>query len=191
MRHMTRGSVKMAVVVVVAMLIAGGAGVLVTKHGLLKAGAQASDGSSQAAKAQDAKSNGAANEHVTGQKSGENASSASHGAAEGTVVDLGEFLLNVDSLDQLRYVKCQIALQVVVKDKKRRGHGKGQGSVLTPDEEAWAKDTVIRVFTDTPFEQLRTQKGREKLRARLLQALQKVLSDVAINEVLFTSFVMQ
>ncbi|MCD6352240.1 MAG: flagellar basal body-associated FliL family protein [Armatimonadetes bacterium] len=109
------------------------------------------------------------------------------------IADLGDFLMNVASPDTtLRYVKCNVALEVTgLPEPKELEHGPPQNPHLAPDQEAWAKDVIIRVFARAPFSDLRTEKGREKLRNDLKEALNEVLDEVEVKEVLFTAFVMQ
>lgn len=174
------GKVKLIALLLGAMLIGGAAGGVLVKKAVSKHDKQA-----------------AADDNAESSESGEESSGKQKEKPPAwgpEIVTLGEFLLNVDSASGLRYVKCEIAIQAVGYDKhskKKKGHGEKSESPLTPEQEAWAKDTVIRVFAETPFEQLRTSKGREELRSKLAKALNEVLQSVRVKQVLFTSFVMQ
>lgn len=117
-------------------------------------------------------------------------------------VNMGAFLVNVASTEKLRYVQVEITLGVHTpeeegdKKKEKGGHGGHGGSkpeepTLTPASDALARDTIVRVLSAQSFDQLQDPAMRDKLRAQLHQALQKVLKDTEVHAVLFTSFLMQ
>ena len=188
------GKIKLIAVVLVAMVIGGAAGGFVVKATLAKT----HDAKKEDAGEEQAGEDTRGAEKAGGKASKETAASSGQrhrsGRGYGQIVNLGEFLVNVASADRLRYVKCEIAVQIVGLEegkKKKKGHGEKEEGPLSEEQMAWVKDAVIRVFADTPFEELKTVKGREKLRARLAAAIEEVLDGPAVRQVLFTSFVMQ
>ncbi len=178
------GKIKIVLIVLCGLLVAGGAGGLVAHR--------AASDSARAAGTQPgdeaADKNAKPGEAPTAAKEGDQGPDA----GPRQIVDLGEFLLNVDSAEGLRYVKCDIAVQVAGLPQEKKGRkAEEKGPSLTSEQEAWAKDAIIRVFARAAFDPLRTEAGREKLRKDLAKALQDALQDVVVTEVLFTTFVMQ
>ncbi len=118
-------------------------------------------------------------------------------------VDMGSFLVNVASADQLRYLKVNITLVVVptpAKDKHPEKSGtdkaeaeKGKKAVasLAPGDDVVARDTIVRVLSSEQFEDLRQPRPRESVKALLRRELGVVLQECQVINVLFTSFVMQ
>ncbi len=183
MRKKRDGKVKLIALIVVGMLLGGAAGGFIATRA--------------ASKGAEKKTEAASGEEQSEEHAGEELSPPKEKLPPAwgpEIINLGEFLLNVDSASGLRYVKCEIAIEAVgyeeTKKKRSKGHGEKEGP-LTKEQMAWAKDTVIKVFAETPFEQLRTAQGREKLRKALQDALNETLDYVHVRQVLFTSFVMQ
>jgi flagellar basal body-associated protein FliL len=171
MTNLRGGKVKLAALLVGLLLIGAGAGFMAAKVAL-RAGGKAKSAPAQTDKKE---------------------SKSQHQQAEANtqVVPVGEFLLNVDGGGQLRYVKCDIALELAgLPEHKDKGHGGDQGP-LTTAEEAYVKDAIVRVFASTPFAELQTEAGREKLRQALAAKIEKALQGPTVKRVLFTSFVMQ
>ena len=112
-------------------------------------------------------------------------------------IELGQFLVNVESAGGLHYLRVDLALEVEAADakggKKPKGEEKAKegGPKLPPAEELRAKDAVVQVLSSARFETLRTGDGREKLKARLLEALTAALPEQKPRSILLVSFVMQ
>ena len=112
-------------------------------------------------------------------------------------IELGQFLVNVESAGGLHYLRADLALEVEPEDaksgKKPKGEEKGKdaGPKLPPAEELRAKDAIVQVLSSARFESLRTGEGREKLKARLLEALTTALPEQKLHSILLVSFVMQ
>jgi flagellar basal body-associated protein FliL len=114
-------------------------------------------------------------------------------------VELGQFLVNVAATTTMHYLRADVALEIELppddgKKKKKggeEGEGKKEKPKLPPEEELRAKDTIVQVMSDARFEALRGAEGRERLKAKLLQALQEKLPQEKLREVLLVSFVMQ
>jgi flagellar basal body-associated protein FliL len=112
-------------------------------------------------------------------------------------IELGQFLVNVETTGGLHYLRTDLALEIEAPDaktgKKAKGEEKGKESSpkLPPAEELRAKDAVVQVLSSARFESLRTGEGREKLKARLLEALTAALPEQKVRGILIVSFVMQ
>jgi len=65
------------------------------------------------------------------------------------------------------------------------------GAPSAPEDEAKAKDAVVKTLSSARFESLRTPDGKEKLKARLLDTLKERLPQQKVRGILFVSFVMQ
>jgi len=115
------------------------------------------------------------------------------------MVELGQFLVNVEGAGGLHYLRSDIAIEIDAADSKksRGGGGEGEGAgggdkpKLPLADELRAKDTIVQVLSSARFENLRTADGKEKLKARLLETLQSRLPQQKLRGVLFTSLVMQ
>jgi len=111
-------------------------------------------------------------------------------------IELGQFLVNVESAGGLHYLRADLALEVEVLESKAGKKAKDEekekgGSKLPPAEELRARDVVVQVLSSARFESLRTAEGREKLKARLLEALSTALPQQKLRRILLVSFVMQ
>lgn len=191
-RASSRGKIKLLAIMLVALVVGGAAGGFVVKSALARK--QVAKSEKENAKGEGSGESKEEKKEVRAEESEVHSGTTSRRRYVGQIVNLGEFLVNVSSRDRLRYVKCEIAIQVIGLEegkKKKKGHGEKEEGPLTEEQLAWVKDAVIRVFADTPFESLRTSAGREKLRKRLAVAIEEALDGPAVRQVLFTSFVMQ
>lgn len=108
------------------------------------------------------------------------------------VVALGEFLVNVQAPSGLRYLRAEVSLSLLgLEEPKEGGHGGGKPAVLPEADLAVARDCVVSVLSASSLEQLQLPEGRVGVKQRLQAALGKALSEYQIEDVLFTSFVMQ
>ena len=117
-------------------------------------------------------------------------------AALPEVVDLGEFLVNVDSGGGMRYLRSQVGVEVTVKEEEKpkaggEGEGKKKDYELPAADLLRAKDAVVKQLTASDFAKLRTVEGREELKKRLAQALAAALPKYEVGQVMLVSFVMQ
>ncbi len=113
------------------------------------------------------------------------------------VVSLGEFLVNVNSAAGMRYLRTEVALELVPlkgsksSTKKADKHGEKSEEYELPNEALLrAKDAVVRELTASEFDKLRTEEGRAELKQRLCSTLNEVLSTYKVQQVLLVSFVM-
>lgn len=116
--------------------------------------------------------------------------------APAQTVGLGEFLVNIRSNDgQLRYLKAEISVVVHprVEDKPKKGHGGSEQSEaeLPCASHRYARDVVIAALSNQQFEKLRSAEGKQELKALLQQKLDSALVDYRVSDILFTAFVMQ
>jgi len=122
------------------------------------------------------------------------------------IFEVGEFLVNVDSAEQLRYLRVEVALSVRSLEEEEEhgggggGHGGGHGGgakeeeglpKLSAPDEATVRDAVVRVLSSQTYEKLRADAGHEHLKDELCTELGDILADKEIVDVLFLSFVMQ
>ncbi|HEY3397655.1 MAG TPA: flagellar basal body-associated FliL family protein [Armatimonadota bacterium] len=116
-----------------------------------------------------------------------------------SVVDLGEFLVNVTAKTGLRYCRAQVAVEVGglgegepgKKEEKKEGKAADKLPELPPEDLLRAKDITVKQLTSSDFETLQTTTGRDEVRQRISVALNKALPRYKIGEVLLVSFVMQ
>ncbi len=121
------------------------------------------------------------------------------------IYDVGEFLVNVNSADQLRYLRVQIAVSLqgygeTEETAAKGGHGGGHGGgapakdelpKLKAPDEAMVRDVIVRVLSSNSYEQLRADGGHGDVKEQLRSELEETLEDIEVLDVLFLSFVMQ
>jgi len=121
------------------------------------------------------------------------------------IYDVGEFLVNVNSADELRYLRVQIAVSLEgYGDEEaahaKGGHGGGHGGgapakdelpKLKAPDEAIVRDVIVRVLSANSYEQLRADGGHGDVKEQLRSELEETLDDCEVEDVLFLSFVMQ
>jgi flagellar basal body-associated protein FliL len=126
------------------------------------------------------------------------------------VYEIGNFLVNVKSAGDLRYLRVEVA--AAISDYRPRtdgvaraggnGHGDEQSSAggsdepgqlppLSAEDQARARDLVVRILSEAGFNNLRDDAGREKVKQQIRQALDKAIKCDEVEQVLFVSFVMQ
>ena len=172
-----RGGVRIIILLVVAMLLGGGVSFVVFGRGKSKVTATAAAVAKKPEKPPDPPQ----------------------------FVDMGSFVVNLVSQGDLRYLKVNVSLEILPKpkpgddkdkDKKKKepakeGGGKDAGPKLSPADDARARDTITRVLSDQPFDDLRRGGPREAAKRRLAEELSRVLEEYTVRSVLFTAFVMQ
>ncbi|ELF0494424.1 flagellar basal body-associated protein FliL [Campylobacter coli] len=92
---------------------------------------------------------------------------------------LDPFTLNLLSDSGSRYVKCTIELEQ-------------NTELLKPELDkkvAVIRDIIIRTLTAKTFEEVSTQKGKERLKDELVGKINEILTDGFIKNVYFTDFV--
>lgn len=115
------------------------------------------------------------------------------------VYEIGNFLVNVQTNDELRYLRVEVAASIrdYGTHEEAGGHGGGGGGdddelpSLKSEHEALARDAIVRILSESGFAALRTEAGREQAKQRIKTTLTDTLEDASVESVLFLSFVMQ
>lgn len=97
----------------------------------------------------------------------------------GPMYPLDPFTLNLLSDSGSRYVKCTIELEQ-------------NSELLKPELDKKVpviRDIIIRTLTSKTFEEISTQKGKERLKDELVGKINEILTDGFIKNVYFTDFV--
>lgn len=122
---------------------------------------------------------------------------------ETQTIALGEFLVNLQTGDgALRYLQTEMSIVAIPPepDEEEAESGGGPGGAsseeaaepqLAPASHRYARDVAIEVLSSQRFVELRDDPDRSKLKALLQQRLDEVLPEYSVQDVLFTSFVMQ
>lgn len=98
-----------------------------------------------------------------------------------STLHLETFVLNLAGPDQRSYLRVGIDLGL--------GREIEKGENAPPV--AQVRDTILSVLAQSRVEDLLDEKGKTKLKADLLHALQERLSGLAVEEVYFTEFLIQ
>jgi flagellar basal body-associated protein FliL len=107
--------------------------------------------------------------------------SAGAGPQVKATLHLETFVLNLADPAQRSYLRVGIDLGL------GRELGKGENAVPV----GLVRDTVVGVLAQSRVDDLLTAKGKAKLKADLLQALQERVPGLAVEEVYFTEFLIQ
>jgi len=114
------------------------------------------------------------------------------------VYHVGNFLVNVKTAGELRYLRADIAVSMRFYKEEEAvgghgGHGGGDENLPTlgVEDDALVRDAIVKIFSDTAFETLRTSSGRQSVKEQIKEVLGEVLHDAQVEDVLFLSFVMQ
>ncbi len=99
----------------------------------------------------------------------------------GTIVTLDDFLVNLVGNGSDHYLKTTIAL----------GLKKGISSDQFKDQIPIARDAIIGVLTAQRLSALGTDRGKEKLKAELTDAVNHALGKTTVVAVYFTAFATQ
>jgi flagellar basal body-associated protein FliL len=182
------GKVAMIAMIAAALVVAGAGGLVMGQKMMHKGkSAKGEDAAKHAGETAGKEEKSA--DDKTGDKAGEESNEEEPSA----VVDLGEFLVNLEGGTESRFLRAEVALRLSglpVPEKKGEG-GATAVEKLPAGDLAVARDCVTAVLSSGVFAQLRTSPGREKLKQDAVSRLQKALPKYGVHEVLFTSFVMQ
>jgi flagellar basal body-associated protein FliL len=108
-------------------------------------------------------------------------SSANQPARVRTTLHLETFVLNLADTDQRSYLRVGIDLGL----NREAKHG-GDSAPM-----AQIRDTILGVLAEAKGNELMTAVGKTKLKENLLRALQARLSEIGVEEVYFTEFLIQ
>jgi flagellar basal body-associated protein FliL len=98
-----------------------------------------------------------------------------------STLHLETFVLNLAGPDQRSYLRVGIDLGL--------GRELGKGESAPPVAEV--RDTILSVLAQSRVDDLQDEKGKAKLKADVLHALQQRLPELAVEEVYFTEFLIQ
>lgn len=123
-------------------------------------------------------------------KSDKHAPAAKGEGGERARHDLGEFLVNLAEPDPQAFVKATIVVEYEAAGKKSGGHG---GKAETPDWDAPVRDAIVSTLSQCGRAHLRSETGKEQLKARLLKRMNESEDPSAPKfvAVYLTSFAMQ
>jgi flagellar basal body-associated protein FliL len=98
-----------------------------------------------------------------------------------STLHLETFVLNLAGPDQRSYLRVGIDLGL--------GRELGKGENAPPVAEV--RDTILSVLAQSRVDDLQDEKGKTKLKADVLRALQERIPRLAVEEVYFTEFLIQ
>ncbi|MFQ3548303.1 MAG: flagellar basal body-associated FliL family protein [Armatimonadota bacterium] len=105
------------------------------------------------------------------------------------LIALGEFIVNLADVNETRYAKADIVIEVTGGEhKKGGGHGGGDDNSA---ENAKLRDAIISVLSKHTYEDLTTQKGKDDLKKEITDSLNERLGKRRIVDVYFNEFAMQ
>jgi len=99
----------------------------------------------------------------------------------GPIVDAGEFIVNLLNNNGKRYLRVKISIELSSDDMQAE----------IEQKQDLLKDIAIEVLSSKQVEEIVTKDGKERLKDELVKALNRVLVDGQINNVYFTTFVIQ
>jgi flagellar FliL protein len=102
-------------------------------------------------------------------------------AEVGPMVQLKPFIVNLADVEQDRYLKVTVELELRDEEVK----------ISCDKQIARIQDILISLFSSKQFEQVRDIKGKIKLRQEIVIRINEVLGDKAVNHVYFTEFIVQ
>jgi flagellar basal body-associated protein FliL len=181
------GKVAMIAIIIVALVVVGAGGVVMGQKMMHKGKPNKADSGAKHAEKSGGEGKSAEEE------SSDKPDAKSEDAEEAAVVELGEFLVNLEGGAESRFLRAEVSIRLSGLPAAEKKHGGGAASVvkLPMGDLAVARDCVTTVLSSGVFAQLRTSAGREKLKQDALTRLQKALPKYDVHDVLFTSFVMQ
>ena len=133
------------------------------------------------------------------------ADAASEGEVEkGIIVDLGDFILNLNDVSPRKYLKANVAIEVSVKPEDSmgaaspEGHGEGAASAVSPVEAEMAqykpaiRDAIITTLSSKSSAELSTVAGKELAKEQITEAVNGIFAgDRDVLRVSFGQFIIQ
>jgi len=118
------------------------------------------------------------------------AGSANRGQVGRTVLHLESFTVNLADPEEGRFLRATLALGV---DGQLPTIAKGENKPVETSAVSMAtiRDSILKVLAQCTSEQLLTPDGKAKLKADLLNALNRDVPDLHAREVYFTEFIVQ
>ena len=99
----------------------------------------------------------------------------------GPVYPLDQFIVNLLSESGSRYLKTKVDLEL-------------SADTLTPEidkKKPLIRDIVVSTLSSKTYEEVSTQKGKNRLKDEIVDRLNEVLADGHIKNIYFTDFVVQ
>lgn len=117
----------------------------------------------------------------------------------GPSYDMGEFIVNLGSLEERRFLKVSITLSFTTKDKNFE---KLEGEELAKSQKEFSnlikprlpifKDTILSLLSSKSAEEINTPEGKENLKKELIVRLNDYTpQEHQVREVYFTDFIVQ
>ncbi len=123
---------------------------------------------------------------------------------KGTILDLGQFTMNLSDVEKRRYLKINVAIEVSNPEggapKASGGHGGGHGGgeakdpVLEEMEQyrPAIRDSVISIMTSKTSDELATTAGKELAKQQIADAVNDIFDgEREVMRVSFGDFIMQ
>lgn len=105
-----------------------------------------------------------------------------------TAKPLGEFMVTLADTGELRYLKCELTLEMEADGKAKKAEkAGGEGS----PEDAKLRDVIISTLSSKTVAELLADKSKANLKEQLKAALNKNVDGMKVHDVFFTSFAMQ
>jgi len=101
---------------------------------------------------------------------------------------MGEFMVTLADTGELRYLKCEMTLEV---EKDGKAEPKAEGKEGGNPQEAKARDIVISILSGKTVNDLLADKTKSQIKDEIKEALNKGLEGTKVHDVYFTSFAMQ
>jgi flagellar protein FliL len=108
-------------------------------------------------------------------------SSASQTTRVRSTLHLETFVLNLADTDQRSYLR--VGVDLGLNQEAKRGEEAGPVAPV--------RDTILSVLAEAKVDDLMTPAGKAKLKENLLQALQRRMPQLGVEEVYFTEFLIQ
>ncbi|MHB8170470.1 MAG: flagellar basal body-associated FliL family protein [Thermincolia bacterium] len=102
----------------------------------------------------------------------------------GAQVDIGEFLANLASDGDTRFIKIKIVLGLTADDEKLKKE-------VSEEKTSKIKDTILSILRSKTAEELSQADASEKLKVQIRDGVNEYLTKGRVAEVYFTSFLIQ
>ncbi len=99
----------------------------------------------------------------------------------GPLVEMDEFVVNIDDGDRTRFLKTGITLEV--RDSRSREEIEHRMPQI--------RDTVLSRASSKSYREVRDMQGKKQLRMEIQQEINSILSQGEVRQVFFTEFVVQ
>ncbi|MCX5724593.1 MAG: flagellar basal body-associated FliL family protein [Nitrospirae bacterium] len=167
-------------VVSIKMVIIIGAAALLLGLGVAFALFKMTSGDGAKAKSE-AKAEGESHDAANQSAEGETKAGAVKGNGPGVIVDMEPFIINLADVQEVRYLKITIKLEVESQE----------ASLQLAGRNAQMRDLILVLLSSKDSAAIRTTQGKFQLRDEITQRVNGLLSKPAVRTVYFTDFVVQ